>query len=197
MPLSAPPTAPRPLEHLALIRNGYVPRQLSHDPLGGYRGLQMRDLAGESGPDWSRLISPRVGSDASRYELRDGDVVVNLRGAMRAWRISAPPPRVIVVGQLTIVTPHDGVLDPDYLCWRLNHADTHSALRSFAKGTSLSFIPMADLRRLEIELPPLPIQRSIGRAAALARSEQQLQQQLSDARRRLVDFQLLRATRAR
>ncbi|MCC6651275.1 MAG: restriction endonuclease subunit S [Candidatus Eisenbacteria bacterium] len=197
MPLSAPDAATRPLEQLALIRNGFVPRQLSHDPFGEVRGLQMRDLAGEAGPDWSRLISPRVGTEAARHELRDGDVVVNLRGAMRAWRISAPPPRVIVVGQLTIVTPHAGVLDPDYLCWRLNHRDTHTSLRAFAKGTSLSFVPMADLRRLEIEIPPLPIQRSIGRAAALARSEQRLQQQLSLARRTLVDCQLLRATRAR
>ncbi len=197
MPLSAPHAASRPLEQLAQIRTGFVPRQLVADPFGAYRGLQVRDLSNDSGPDWSRLITPRVGPDASRYELRDGDLVVNLRGTLRAWRINDPPERVIVVGQLAIVTPQAGVLDPDYLCWRLNHPTTHAAFRMVTKGTSLSFVSMSDLRRLEIELPAWPTQQAIGRAAALARSEQRLQQQLSDARRRLVDSQLLRATRAR
>ncbi|MFN8586863.1 MAG: restriction endonuclease subunit S [Candidatus Eisenbacteria bacterium] len=184
------------LDDIARIRNGYVPRQLVADPFGGYRALQLRDLAAEGGFDWSRLLSPRIETDAERHVVRDGDVVVNLRGALRAWRISNPPDRVVVLGQLAVVTPAAGSLDPDYLCWRLNHPDTHAALRAFVKGTRLAFVSMADLRRLEIELPPWPTQRSIGRAAALARHEQRLQHQLSAARRTLVDLHLLRAARA-
>lgn len=194
---TAPTAATRPLAELADVRNGYTPRQYVTDPASIHRGLQVRDLARDGGVDWERLETPRVTTDVTRYELRDGDLVVTLRGTLRAWRISAPPARVLVVGQLAIVTPFAGVVDPDYLCWYLNHPVTTADLRALARGTSLPFVSMSELRTFRVPLPPLATQRAIGRAAALAQRERQLVQRLADAHRRLNDVQLLRVARTR
>lgn len=195
-----PPTAPtttQPLEALASVRSGYAPRRYLVDPFGAYRGLQVRDLARDMGVDWTRLEAPRVTGDATRYELRDGDLVVSLRGAPRAWRIHSPPERVIVVGQLAIVTPRADSIDPDYLSWYLNHPATTAELRALARGTSLSFVSMAELRALRVPLPPLATQRAIGRTAVLAGRQELLQAQLAAANRRRTDVQLLRVARTR
>lgn len=189
--------ATRPLEDLATIRNGFVPRQLVEDPFGAYRGLQVRDLGADGDVSWSRLTSPRVTGDAERYELRAGDLVVTLRGAPRAWHITSPPRRVIVVGQLAIVTPLAETVDSGYLTWFLNHPATVATLRARAQGTSLPFVSMGELRQLRVPMPALHVQRAIGRVATLARDEQRLQRQLADARRRLTDVQLLRVARPR
>lgn len=194
---TVPTAAARVLAELADVRNGYAPRQYVMDPASAHRGLQVRDLARDAGVDWERLESPRVTTDVSRYELRDGDLVVTLRGTPRAWRIASPPERVLVVGQLALVTPHAGDVDPDYLCWYLNHPGTVATLRAFARGSSLSFVSMAELRALQVPLPSLTAQRAIGRAAVLAQHEQRLQQQLAAAHRRRTDVQLLRVARTR
>lgn len=187
----------RRLEELATIRNGYAPRQLVTDPASAYRGLQVRDLGRDAAVDWARLEAPRVAGDASRYEVRDGDLIVTLRGTPRAWRLTSPPERVIVVGQLALVTPHAGAVEPDYLCWYLNHPATLAELRAVARGSSLPFVSMSELRALRVPVPSLKAQRAIGRVATLAQHEQRLQQAIAAAHLRRTDVQLLRVAHTR
>ena len=194
-----PRTSPLlPLEQVTTIRSGYAPRRLDADPFGRHRGLQARDLAGAGDVQWSRLMTPRVDADPARYEVRDGDLVVSLRGAsVRAWRIASPPERTIVVGQLAIVSARAQIANPEYLHWYLNHPTTAARFQLLAKGSSLSFVPMSEFRRFPVALPPLAVQLQVGRASALAESERRLLNELGALRRQLTDAQLLRVAETR
>lgn len=186
------------LEEAATIRSGFAPRRLDADPFGSHRGLQVRDLSGLGEVQWSRLMTPRVDSDAARYEVHDGDLVVSLRGSsVRAWRVSHPPERTIVVGQLAIVCARTGIAHPDYLLWYLNHTATTARFQALAKGTNLSFVPMSEFRRFSIALPALDVQHAIGRISELARSERRLLHELGALRQQLTDARLLRVAEMR
>lgn len=186
-----------PLEQLAQVRLGFAPRRLLPDPGGPYLGLSGRDLASGDIP-WSQLLRPRVESDASRYEVRDGDLVVSLRGAgVRAWRMEPPPAPTIAVGQLAIVSPHRDLVDADYLAWFLNHAAIARRFDGLARGTRQPFVTMSAFRRFEVVLPDLRVQRLLGRAGQLGETERTLTGQLAELRRTALDSQLLRVAETR
>lgn len=186
------------LEQLADLRSGFAPRRLVADPFGQYRGLQARDLGSAGGIQWSRLMTPRIDTDPARHQVRDGDLVVSLRGAsVRAWRIVNPPERTVVVGQLVILSARAGLADPGYLLWYLNHPDTAARFQLLAKGSSLSFVPTTEFRRFLVALPPHAVQQRIGRTNALAESEHKLVREIAALRRHMTDAQLLRVAETR
>lgn len=198
MPNNHQSTCSLPLEEAATIRGGYSPRRLDVDPFKRYFGLQARDLAGPAEVQWSRVLRPRVDADPARYQVRDGDLVVLLRGnTPRAWRVTAPPEPTIVVGQLSILRVRESIADPDYLRWYLNLTPTLARLQALAKGSNMPFVPLSEFRRFQIALPTLAMQRAIGRAHALSQSEQRLQHQIIELRRQLTDTQLLRVVEPR
>jgi restriction endonuclease S subunit len=96
------------------------------------------------------------------------------------------PAGIIASGHWAIITPSAGLL-PDYLAWYLAHPATERMLGSRMVGSSLPFVPLSAMRELEIEVPALEVQERIVRVQSLHRRQQELEQQLVQARERFVN----------
>lgn len=180
------------------MRSGFVPRSLVEDPFGAYRALQVRDFSADGSVDWERLTRPRIDGNVTRHEVRDGDLIVALRGVTgRTWQVSRPPSGIIVLGHFAILTATPDLADPFFLLWYLNHPSTKTRMQKMTKGSSFPFLPMGEFRRLAIVLPPLAVQRAIGQAHTLAARGRTLQQRISALRQRQLDLNLMRAVEAR
>jgi len=62
-----------------------------------------------------------------------------------------------------VLTPDERLVLPDFLRRALQSRDTTARLRSVANGSTILHVSMADLRRIRIPVPPLPVQREIVR----------------------------------
>lgn len=166
------------------------------DPGGRFLALQAGDIAPDGTVEWASL--PRVTPvfDASRYRVREGDVLVPLRSVRPTAMVArGVPPQVIAAGHWAIVSPEPGFADPDYLVWYLNHWRSVKRLEALMQGTKLRFLSLTALRDFEIELPPLELQRRIARVHALNERVTGLERQLAAARKELVDALTLAALR--
>ena len=97
------------------------------------------------------------------------------------------PAGVLAIGQLALVTPHEGVVDTDYLAWYLNHPRTRERLVGAMMGSSLQFLTMRSVNEFDVDLPDFATQRGIGRVATLSGRITLLEQRLSSARQQLTD----------
>lgn len=181
-----------PLAALGPIRRGYVPpswgtekRRQSH---GAPRlALQAGDIAPDGTVAWAALPRVTPAFDASRYQIREGNVLIPLRSARPTAVVARDvPPDVIAMGHWVIVSPEPGVADPDYLAWYINHPTTAARLSGLMQGTNLRFLSISALRDFEVELPPLDLQRRIARVHALAERVAELERQLAAARKQLI-----------
>ena len=181
-----------PLAGLGQIRGGYVlpSRKIIRGASGGgprYLALQASDIAPDGTIVWGALsrVTPRF--DATRYRIREGDVLIPLRSARPSAVVARDvPPDVIAMGHWAIVSPEPTVADPDYLVWYVNHPATAARLNGLMRGTSLRFLSITALRDFEVELPPLDLQRRIARVHALAERVTDLERQLAAAREQLI-----------
>ncbi len=128
--------------------------------------------------------------------LRSGDVLFPNRGARTtalAYRLDLP--RTLVGAQFFILRPDAGLVLPEYLAWFLR---TEEAARYFderRKGTYVKIIQRNDLAEMEMPLPPLNVQRKIVEAAGLALRERILAERLTALQWKLMNGQLLKATK--
>jgi len=125
--------------------------------------------------------------DPSRYQVREGDVLIPLRSARPTAVVARHvPPDVIAVGHWAVISPEPTVADPDYLVWYINHPATAARLNWLMRGTSLRFLSIGALRDFEVELPSLDLQRRIVRVHTLARRVTDLERQLAAVREQLL-----------
>lgn len=191
------------LDTLARIRAGYVPsaadgqQRKAHDRTA----LGLETQAGASAPgllpsavgldgviDWGALVETRPVRATERYRIHEGDLLLPLRSQrLQAVVARGVPPGVLAAGHWAILAPDPAHLDVDYLAWYLNHPRTRARLAATMVGTSLQFLTVATVRAFEVELPPLPRQRQIARAAVLTARVGELERRLAAARHRLTD----------
>ena len=187
------------LQHLGDLRSGYVAREglVECGRQGGTRALQARDVAPDGSIAWPALRCVNAVSNAQRYAVRDGDLLVPLRAArIVAIAVHDVQEAVIAVGHWGILTPDPLRADADYLAWYLNHPATAARLRGVMSGSSLLFLPVGALRDFEVDVPPLDVQRRIAHVDALHARVVELEAQLGEARRQLVNEITLAALRS-
>jgi len=144
-------------------------------------------LAADGSVAWRTLprVVPQGTSD--RFIINEGDVLVPLRSARISSVVArGVPPKVIAAGHWAVITTGPEVL-AEYLSWYLAHPSTAQRIRNLAVGSKLPFVPLAALRDLEIEVPPLQVQRRIVHAHALHQQAAELEQKLSRAREQYVN----------
>lgn len=126
--------------------------------------------------------------------LRDGDVVVSLRGARNsvavACGIQRLPKPVFATLDVAIVRLSQNVR-PRYLAWFLNLPETQDALSFHRSGSAAPRLPLSALKQLEIPLPPLARQELIIALAAEGAREAELLTRIQQSRQRLLN-ELLR-----
>ena len=69
----------------------------------------------------------------------------------------------VCLGQRTVlIRPNSKLVDPEFLVYYLLSPCIQHILRNSANGATVSHLNMSDIRKLEIMLPPLNVQRRIG-----------------------------------
>lgn len=187
-----------PLDQVGNVRGGYVAATATVDrrEASSVRALQAADVAADGTIPWDALGFVAASPDGGRYGINQGDVLVPLRSVRTtAIVVQQVPPGVIAVGHWAIISPDPARADPEFLAWYLNHPATAPRLAGLMRGTRLRFLSLTDLRRFEVELPPLPTQRRIARTSALHARVVHLEREQAAARKQLLDAATLAALR--
>lgn len=177
------------LRDLSEIRGGQVATTTPARPdtPGACRALQAGDLAPDGSVAWAALRWVLPSGSWERSRIEEGDVLVPLRSSrVPALVARGVPPRTICVGHWAIITPGPGLL-PDYLVWYLGHPATTRRLAELVVGTKLPFLPLAAVRQLEVEIPPLEVQQRIVAVHTLHRRLTELESQIGHAREQYLN----------
>lgn len=164
--------------HTAVVFRDQAPQEDSEGPV---HALAIRDVVSSKPLTWTTLprvaVSPKY---VDHHCLQTGDVVLPARGAYyKAWHYTGPAKRVLPIGQLHVIRPHDS-LDAGFLVWYLNQPATQAKLMKMLTGTSIQAITKSALGGLPIELPPMARQRHIAEIADLTRQINTIRHRLNE-----------------
>jgi hypothetical protein len=179
------------LSDVANVRMGYPFRsRVETAPSGGCLLVQMKDVDVAGGLRENDLVRVEAPPNFLSHVLRPGDVLMAGRG-VRNHAVSFPtdPGNTIAAANLFVLRPYGSVL-PDYLTWFLNLPATQARLRAKRAGSSVQFVPLAELGDLEIPVPNLEAQNRIVEIYKLSLREEELINQIQTLRRTLVDATL-------
>ncbi|MGQ7286375.1 restriction endonuclease subunit S [Vreelandella venusta] len=173
---------------LANIRTAVVIRgqALQENSNGNVRALAIRDLVASKPLHWQGLPKVLVEERYLSHCLKPGDVVIPSRGDYyKAWvfvgeDVECPKIPIFPVGQLNVITPKSE-LDAQYLVWYLNQRSTQIQMSKMLTGTSIKALTKAALMTLEVDVPPLSIQKHIAEI-------EQITQQISSIRHRMNEL---------
>lgn len=189
------------LGEIANLRVGFIPSALESrernrqeeeddDVAGSSKvlGLKPSAIRPDGTVAWDEAFAVLPVRGPERYQIRDGDLLLPLRSQRMHTVVARDVPAgVLAIGQLALVTPHEGVVDTDFLAWYLNHPRTRERLVGAMMGSSLQFLTMRSVNEFEVDLPDFATQRGIGRVATLSGRITLLEQRLSSARQQLTD----------
>lgn len=151
--------------------------------------VRVADLLGARVQLGTRYLVPGAG-DAGL--VAPGDVLLSIGGTIgktapmdqRHWLDDAPAALhaapVVASGDIARIRPTEAI-DRGYLLAILQSAGVQAGLRALARGATIKHVPVRDLERLEIPVPPLAVQ---------ARVVRQLQARGGDAIEALAALQL-------
>lgn len=133
--------------------------------------------------------------DAARYQLHPGDILFVARGANNIavpLNPSTVHPYPSIWGDLIaaytfyVLHPDQSRVLPEYLAWFLNQAPAQAFFAQQSRGTLVKMLPKNVFEELEVPVPPIPLQRQIIDIELMRATEERLLQELTNARRRLV-----------
>jgi restriction endonuclease S subunit len=133
-----------------------------------------------------KRVAPEFHRKLARSALRTGDVLVNLVGASigRTCIVPAGLGDSNINQAVGVVTPKP-VLNSEYLCSALLTPSTQNVLNKGKVEAARANISLTDLRRLELPLPPVPLQRTFAARVAEVRA---MEAEQAKSRRRLDDL---------
>lgn len=152
--------------------------------------IQIKDLDVER-----RALVRRMAPQVKRaLPVEAGDVLLAARGERPAVIVADPAlygafPTLDVY----LIRPDTAKLDPGYLAAYLSLEHIAMQLRASTTGVLIPRIPKSSLDDLQVPLPPLEHQRTIGALAAAVRQEKRLIERLSSAYQHQRERQLAAA----
>jgi len=176
------------LKTVASIQVGYQAKaRIKERAQGTHRLIQSKDfdsfhrLRSESLTAFFPERKPEI------YSVRKGDILFQARGVMHfACCIEEDLKNTLAAGSFYILRTKNENLLPQYLAWWLNQSKAQAYFQSQARGAGMSFISKSTLSRLQVQIPPLSVQKKVVKIVTLTRHEQFLLGRLSDLRSRLV-----------
>lgn len=167
------------LSELASIRLGVSLRTRLHaDPSGSVYVVQASDLGANGAVVPDHIVRATVDFADSQI-LAKGDILLQSRGvSYPAARLADCPHVTIAAAPLYVLRPSTSFIDPTFLVFFLNHETTQLRLRRAATGTHVPQLTRRTIENIRIPLPPLKTQSRIVQAAALARREHDLVEEL-------------------
>ena len=87
----------------------------------------------------------------------------------------------VCLGQRTVlIRPNKNIVEPDFLVYYLLSPEMQHVLLSSANGATVSHLNMADIRKLEIRLPDLEVQKKIGRLLSTIEDKIETNNEIND-----------------
>ena len=117
-----------------------------------------------------RFITPEKHEILQKGHLRTNDVLITTRGNIgTAGIVPADFEDANINAQLVLLRCEGDKIDPHYLIWVFSLPEIHEQLNNLTTGTALQQLPVGNLYKLKIPLPPLTEQKRI--ASLLARAD--------------------------
>lgn len=134
----------------------------------------------------ARILRPEI-FEASDRAAELLDVLFLSRGIRNiACAVDVELENAIAAGNIYIIRTDAIKLLPAYLAWYINQPKVQVRLKEMSSGITIQTIPISVFLTLEIAVPPLDVQQSIARLAALQQREQVLTRKLMEKREQLV-----------
>lgn len=169
----------KPLGKLADIRTGFTFRgAIEEQPGSGVRLLQIADLRDDVLCE-DELPEIQWPGGKPPPALNNDDIVMVARGVNNRAAIYKGEHQVVPSNQLFVITiTANELLTPDYLCWYLNFEGIQRQLVKARAGNNIPSLKKGELQALEINVPPLSVQKEILAINTLGQRELQTLQQL-------------------
>ncbi len=180
------------LEEMADIQTGYQFREkLDVVSVGKYQVVQAKDISQSENHrlDPVNLYRVTPKRDTKKHEIRNGDVIFMSKGRRNyATFVDGlfGVPQTIAAGYFFLLRIKSKSVLPKYLTWAINQSPSQGYLQRIARGSGMPFIPKQAFKNLEIEVPPVKIQRLIIKLDELSQKERTLLNYMEQKRSELI-----------
>jgi hypothetical protein len=165
-----------PLGDISEIQVGYQSRErIQADPNGSHCLIQARDFDKLHQVQWSNLIRFTPSGNTRKSELRSRDVLFSAKSQENfAYLVNINDSNLLAANTFYILRANIETVLPDYLAWWLNQAPAQEYIKLNRSGSSLPFLSVSALSRLEVPIPDIEMQRKIGDLELLRKKEADL-----------------------
>ena len=176
------------LKTLTDIQVGYQAKaRIKERARGTHRLIQSKDFDSFHRLRFENLTTFFPERKPETYSVRKGDILFQARGVVHfAYCIEDDLKDTLAAGSFYILHLRHENLLPQYLAWWLNQSKAQTYFQSEARGAGISFISKSTLSRLQVQIPPISVQKKVVKIVTLARHEQFLLDRLSERRSRLA-----------
>jgi len=178
------------LKNIAKIQSGYINRgKIEPRDDGSCLLLQAKDIDAASlsyrTDALVRFMPKQSGKDSF---IQSGDILFMARGAWNfSILIGSMPGQVMAAACFFVVRIFDSEILPEYLCWYLNQSPVEEYLKRFSgRAVHMPVVRRAVLENIDIQLPPLKIQKQVSEMNKLLHKEQELYKKLAEKRKYLL-----------
>lgn len=182
------------LKNLATVQSGHpFPTRIEDSGTGKVAVLQMKDLLNTLRLE--SAVPARIDDSEikERYLLKPDDIIFRSRGQTNTCTIlKTDLGPVVAAAPLMTLRVTSKELLPDYLCWWINQQPAQTHFDRHARGTYGRMISRDALEDLEINIPPLTVQKQIVELALLGEREQDLLTRLAEAEKRKLQSVLIK-----
>jgi restriction endonuclease S subunit len=182
------------IKNIVEIQHGYqLAGSLKPDPNGSHAIIQIKDIRQNPG-DYSQLDRINPERNPELYQVSKGDVLFLSRGhKLFAAAIDQDLKNTIVSGYFFILRLKTDNVLPEYLAWYINQNQFQSDMSTYVKGSHMPLISKSDFQELEINIPPIEMQKKIVELARLTEKEKYLVESIQKKRQQLINTILLKA----
>lgn len=150
------------------------------NPTGEVACLQVKDLLMCSPETTATRIdyTPKL----SNYILKKGDLLFAGKGTTYLCKVFDLDITAVPSTTLYSIRLHSDLIDPEYLCWYLNHPTVVAAVKTEQAGTGTPLIRKPTLENIEIIIPERETQKKIVELSILQKREEQILKEIAEKR---------------
>ncbi|MEQ8906405.1 restriction endonuclease subunit S [Ekhidna sp.] len=179
-------------ELLLDLFSGYSFRtKVKHDPEGEVSVIQLKDLDSDYTEIGSSMSLVSSDSISSKYFLKAGDVLFISKGSNNYAIHFDKDGSYVAASAFFVLRPKVDKVDSRYLAWYLNQKHIQQYIKDNRAGTYVPNVNKGTIESLQIDIPPINIQKIIARISFLQNREYLLMNELMAKREQLISNQLL------
>ena len=110
----------------------------------------------------ANFISQEKFNQIKKGRLQRFDIVISTRGSIgKVALFDYDPPQGLINAQILILRADDEIINRRFLFYQTCSDNFQTQLKNFSSGSAQPQIPIIDLQKVEIVVPPLPVQHQI------------------------------------